>query len=132
MKKQQVISDFALHADKLEKIFDEQFVKDGLMAGNFPQRMLGVSDAVLQSYYEAAAELLSEQKWADASDAFTFLAFLNPSIANFWVGLGIADQWQEKYEGAALSYLMAQALDPSNPIPYSNACQCNLALGRVA
>jgi tetratricopeptide (TPR) repeat protein len=76
----------------------------------FPQELLNVNEETLTLYYQAAAQLLEEEKWDEAAEAFVFLTFLNPTYQNFWLGLGIAQQGQSKFQEAIESYLVAYAL----------------------
>lgn len=95
----------------------------------WPQKRLNVSDEVLSDYYTAATQILNDQNWQDAQDAFLFLTFLNPSYVNFWLGLGISFQSQQEYEAALMAYLNAEAISGGNPSLYINAFQCHMALG---
>lgn len=93
------------------------------------QKMLGISDEVLNVYYKTAWKFLEEGNWADARDAFLFLVFLNPFVHDFWTCLGIAEQSQSKFNEALVAYTMAEATNPDNPVPIANAFQCSSALG---
>lgn len=93
------------------------------------QQKLGISNEVLADYYKVAAQLLEEKNWKDATDAFLFLTFLNPSFYEFWMGIGIAQQSQQKYDKALIAYIMAEAIEPKSPLPSANLFQCHLALG---
>lgn len=93
------------------------------------QERLNISDEVLADYYRVAAQLLEEKNWKDASDAFLFLIFLNPFFYEFWLGIGIAQQAQHLYDKALIAYIMAESIEPQNPIPQANRFQCHFALG---
>lgn len=93
------------------------------------QKLLGVTDEVLDKYYQTAYTFIDEQKWPEASSAFTFLTFLNPFVHNFWICLGIAEQCQAKFQEALVAYTMAEATDPNDPTPIANSFQCAMALG---
>lgn len=122
------INDYLIKAHKINKIFDVDFFTAASKKGNAAQQLLGISDDVLEKYYEVALHLLDQKKWDSARDAFLFLTFLNPCMHNFWMGLGIAEQWQRHYESALLAYSMAETTDPGDPAVYANEFQCNLAL----
>lgn len=94
-----------------------------------PQELLGINQMVLEKYYKSAISFLSDRKWENARDAFTFLTFLNPYVHEFWVGLGIAEQSQSCFDKALQAYTLAEATDPEDPIPIANSFQCILALG---
>lgn len=95
---------------------------------SIPQNVLNVSEELLKDYYTASAELLNEKKWNEARDAFLFLTFLNPGYQNFWMGLGIAEQASGNLHAALVAYLLAEAIDSSNPSVHTNAYQCYIAL----
>lgn len=118
------IDEFKISRTNLADLFDES----GQPQKNV-QEVLGISDAILEKYYESASNLLSEKHWTDAVDAFLFLTFVSPFVQNFWIGLGIAEQSTSEYDKAITAYLIAEALNPENPVPVANAFQCFLALG---
>lgn len=123
------INDYLIKTHKLNKIFDVDFFTNAAKKGNASQQLLGISDEVLEKYYEAATALLQQKKWDEARDAFLFLTFLNPTIHNFWMGLGISEQWQHRYDSALLAYSMAESTDPQDPAVFANEFQCNMATG---
>lgn len=92
------------------------------------QKQFHVTDEMLSHYYRAATELLHEKRWSDARDAFLFMTFLNPGYQSYWMGLGIAEQAQGQLQAALAAYLMAEALDATNPAVHANAFQCHAAL----
>jgi type III secretion system low calcium response chaperone LcrH/SycD len=105
--------------------FWEKFGEEGV----FPQQMFDVSDEALDQYYEVAVELLHENAFKEAKEAFTFLTFLNPSYQSFWMGLGIALQSLGEFENAVQAYGAAVFLNPLDPIVHLNRYQCLVALG---
>jgi tetratricopeptide (TPR) repeat protein len=98
------------------------------MGEDFPQFELNVSDEILSKYYSAALEYIDEKNFLAARDAFSFLTFLNPSITDFWIGLGISEQSQEEFQKAVEAYQIGEIVDPNNPVVHANICQCYLAL----
>lgn len=124
------INEFLIKAHRLYKIFDVDFFTAASKKGNAAQQLLDISDEVLERYYAATIQLLEQKRWDEARDAFLFLTFLNPCMHNFWMGLGIAEQWRKQYEAALLAYSMAEITDSQDPAVYANSYQCNLALGK--
>lgn len=123
------LRDYLLKGDYFkEKGTLKEFVRALLRKGSF-QNVFGVSDQVLDTYYQTSWRLLEEKRFEEASDAFFFLVHLNPFYHSFWLGLGIAEQAKENYGDAAFAYLMAQATQKEDPIPYMNSARCFLALG---
>lgn len=123
------INEFLIKSHKLNKIFDVDFFSAASKKGNAAQQLLGITDDILERYYLAALYLLSQKQWEAARDAFLFLTFLNPCEHNFWMGLGISEQWQRHYEAALLAYGMGESTDPQDPAVFANSFQCNAALG---
>lgn len=120
--------EYKINPENFYQVMSQKMVGTATMDDKAPQELLGVTDEVLHHYYKAAIKLLDEHNWHDAKDAFTFLTFLNPLVHNFWVGLGIAEQSQSKFDEAILAYTMAEATDPNDPVPCANAYQCGLAI----
>jgi type III secretion system low calcium response chaperone LcrH/SycD len=112
----------------LEKLKDENWLKEHASKPDFFQQAFSISDDLIQIYYSAACKLMIEKRWEDAVDAFTFLTFISPYTHNFWMGLGMSNQSLEKYEEARNAYLMAQAIDFSDPYSHANSFQCSAAL----
>lgn len=113
----------------VDVVKDTRYWEQILNEDIFPQTQFQVSDQLLKDYYNAAAELLNEENWNSARDAFLFLTFLNPSYQNFWIGLGIAEQASGDFNAALVAYLLAEIIDSTNPTVHTNAYQCHLALG---
>lgn len=112
-----------------EAVTSSDFWDKMAQEGVWPQQQFNLSDELLAKYYEAATEFLEEKNWSEARDAFLFLAFLNPTYQNFWLGLGISEQTQAEFPSALAAYVMAEALDPENPVVHANAFQCHVAVG---
>lgn len=93
------------------------------------QRLLGVTDEVLHTYYSTAYSFMEQEKWDEASKAFTFLTYLNPFVHDFWICQGIAQQSQGKFQEALIAYTMAEATNSQDPTAPANAFQCAVALG---
>lgn len=124
------LNEFRISYNNLNLFYDENFAKQAFEKGlGHSQAVLGVSNEVLQRYYQAAIKVLEKQDWKNAVDAFLFLTYLNPLIYNFWLGLGVAQQSMGEYEAALTTYLMVEKLNPEDPVCYANAFQCCAALG---
>lgn len=126
------IEEFKIKPDRLFEAVTKRAVALLPEKDRSNQKLLDVSDDVMNKYYEVARKLLDEQNWFDARDAFMFLSFLNAYVHEFWVGLGIAQQSQSKYQEALIAYTMAEATNPQDPASIANAFQCALALGENA
>ncbi len=125
----QQLSDFFLKDDYLTKAGTlKDFVNTLFVEGSL-QQIFGVSDQVLDRYYQASLRLLEEERFDEATHAFFFLVFLNPYHHDFWMGLGIAEQSKGNYEDAAFAYLLGAATNIEDPFSYFNAALCYLAIG---
>jgi type III secretion system low calcium response chaperone LcrH/SycD len=126
------LDDFKISIDNLSKIFDTTNIKKANKKNSgLIQETFGISDAVLTRYYQVATHLIEEKKWDDARDAFLFLTFLNSMVHNFWIGLGAVEQSTHNYEKALSVYMMAELIDPENPVAYANSFQCSIAIGEI-
>ena len=122
------LEDYRIKTDKLVKIGEENFLESFLSKPNGLQELFGLSDEVLNVYYNAALQMLEEKRWNDAADAFLFLSTLNPGVQSYWIGAGIAEQSQNNFGDALQYYVVAESIDPHDPVLHANAFQCNLAL----
>lgn len=100
----------------------------GMRSKRSVQDFLHISDEVLDQYYEASRELLESKRYEEAADAYTFMTFINPLYASFWLGLGIAEQSQEHYTEAAIAYTKAIENNPYDPASFANMAQCLVSL----
>lgn len=125
----QKVYDFRIKPEQFNDALTKRAVAPTPELSQTNQKLLGVSDEVLEKYYQAAWQFLEEKNWFDAMDSFLFLSFLNPYIHAFWIGLGIAEQSQQKYKEALIAYTMAEATNPNDPVAFANAFQCGIAIG---
>ena len=79
-----------------------------------PQDNLGYSDEMMLALYEIAVKLSADKRHDEAVAAFTFITTLNPRVAPFWIGLGVAQSYQQDLESALKSYLKAIEVEPEN------------------
>jgi type III secretion system low calcium response chaperone LcrH/SycD len=90
-----------------------------------------IDSETLQNWYEIAIELLAKRRFVDGADAFFFLSVVNPYVSSFWVGLGMAEQSQMRYEKAIEAYMMAGVTNPHDPLAFFYNAKCYAALGRL-
>ncbi|MBA3958362.1 MAG: tetratricopeptide repeat protein [Parachlamydiaceae bacterium] len=128
----ETIENFRINPDKLQETIDAGQWDLLMTEENGVQKLLAISDETLQRYYEVSSQLLKENQWSQARDAFRFLTFLNPYVHSFWMGLGIAEQTQGNFEQAIIAYMLGEVTDPNDPIVHANALQCYVALGDKA
>jgi tetratricopeptide (TPR) repeat protein len=88
------------------------------------QDILGFSRDSVAMLFEHAIGFLQMNRPDEAVLSFQLLTKLNPYIADFWLGLGIAYFNSEEYPKAQEALMMALALDPSRFEVYSYAIDC--------
>jgi len=76
------------------------------------QDLLGISRQKIAALFGQAVALMDDARFDEAISAFSLLTRINPYVADFWLGLGIAHFNSEDYERALEAMNMAQALDP--------------------
>jgi type III secretion system low calcium response chaperone LcrH/SycD len=122
------LSEFKLSKKIKEKLKNKKLLKKELSEGKSAQEILEFSDSTMGKFYQAAYTLLEHNRYADAANAFLFLATLNPHIHDYWLGLGMATQMNKDYESAIDAYELAALNDFSNPIPFFYLAKCLFAI----
>lgn len=117
--------------EALNRLNDESWTEQNQDKPNYFQLLYGITDETLDVYYDAAIQLMNENRWEEASDAFTFLIFLHTRFSKFWFYLGYCLQSQNKFDEAFSSYAMCLVLDPNDAYTYANSAQCSIALGET-
>lgn len=92
------------------------------------RQILGYTDEMFATFYQAARHLLENRNYAHAADAFLFLVSVNATNADCWLGLGMASQMNKDFEGAIDAYEMAAINELDNPVPYLYLGKCFFAL----
>lgn len=92
------------------------------------QDVLGMSGERLGRLFETSVELLHQHRYDEAVKAFELLTQINPFVADFWIGLGVAHQAHETLKPALSCFLMAQTMDPARADPYHYAVECCLEM----
>jgi len=110
--------------DILEKLRRPDELRKSIEEGKCLREILGYSDELMESLYQAARRVFQEGRYTEAQDAFLFLTTLNPFVYAYWLGLGMAYQYLEDFEQAILSYECASKVEPESPIPlyYEGVC----------
>ncbi len=110
------------------KLKDRELLKRELASGKTVQEVLAFSDGAMAKFYTAAYHLFEMKRYREASNAFLFLATLNPTRVDYWIGLGMATQFCHKYEEAIDAYEMAAICQIDNPVPYFYLAKCLFAI----
>lgn len=124
------LEEFAIPDEIKERLQDPDVFRQHILEGKSLQEILGFDDGRMELFYKKASALYSENKFQEAREAFTFLTTLNPFVANFWVGLGMAEQRLEEFNGALLAFAMAMMADSLSPLPHYHTALCYRSLGQ--
>lgn len=103
---------------------DSHYLTKALEKGLSFQEILGFSAQTMVKFYGAAYTLFQQHKYREAADAFVFLTTLNPRVHEYWLGLGMAEQFNQEYETALTAYSMAAITHAENPWPHYHSATC--------
>jgi len=121
--------EFPIPEDIGDKLSDPELFREQIKKGMTLQEILELTDEQLEMFYQAASTLYNENRLIEAVEAFTFLTTLNPMVANFWLGLGMAEQRIEEHGNALLAFAMAMMADDKSPLPHYQTALSYRALG---
>lgn len=122
------LGDYKISEKVKKKLKNKDKLLKDLASGKTAQEILEFPEQTMAKFYKAAHYLFEHQKFADAANAFLFLVTLNPHNHDYWLGLGMATQRTEDYEGAIDAYEMAAYYDVNNPVPYFYLAKCFFAV----
>ena len=111
-----------------KKLADPIYLKQVLAKGVCPKDIVEFSEETMARFYGTANQFFQEECFTDASDAFLFLCYLDPSKYEYWLGLGMATQMNHNYEGAIDAYELAAICDINSPVPYFYLAKCLFAI----
>lgn len=103
-----------LQQEMLEQIKQAGQVLNTMDESDNIQKVLKLSDSVLNSVFNIAISLYVEQDYLNSLAIFVFLSFLHPENDDYWYRLGIAAQKSKNTELALKSYAVALELNPKN------------------
>lgn len=122
------IGNFNLSTHVKAKLKNKELLKKELEAGKTAQDIMEISDENMAKFYRSAYRLFEGKRYSDASNAFFFLATLNPYNHDYWLGLGMSLQLGGNYEPAIDAYEMAAICEIDNPVPYFYLAKCLFAI----
>jgi tetratricopeptide (TPR) repeat protein len=105
-----------------EKIQTSLFIKE-------IQHHWGTTYEERSQLYLIAKEILEKKEFEKSSEIFFTLILLFPQIAEFWLGLGMAEKEQGHCEIASTMFMQAILLNPQLIEAYLSAIDCYLAQG---
>lgn len=119
---------FELTTDVRKKLKNKRYLQRELASGRSAQEILEFEDHSMAKFYAAACLLFDHGKYEDAANAFLFLITLNPQNFDYWLGLGMSAQMDEKIDEAVDAYEMAAYLQLDSPAPYFYLAKCYFAM----
>lgn len=88
------------------------------------QEILGISDATIEVFYQAAKYLYEQQRYQDAAAAFQILTLINDKKPLFWLAYGNSEYFCHAYKQALIAYAIAAYIDPFDPTFHLYSCKC--------
>lgn len=101
---------------------------ENLEKGASLQQLCGMSNKVLEAFYQAAKHIYEHQHYDDAVDLFSVLTLFNPKEPVFWLGLGNSEYFCQNYEPALIAYSMAALANPTDPYSHVYSSRCYEAI----
>jgi len=124
----QPLKGFTLSPHAKETLSSPELFRQRLSQGESILDIFDFSNEALSGFYDAAAALLEEKRYLDASDAFYFLTVMVPNEPLFWLGTARSDWLGGKPAQALGSYLMALGLKPADVEVFIETVRCCIAL----
>lgn len=109
-------------AQNLMKIFEK---------GMDPKELMGLSDTEVASIYSFAYSKLIKGKYEEAKELFKFLWSLEPNNYDFVISIGVCYHRLKDYAMASVYYMLADSIEPKDPLPYFYMYDCFMNLKHV-
>jgi len=107
---QEIKKEFSLAFNKLNTLPTSSLPEGNK---NALHALLGITMKTLRACYETGKGFFRDDKHPEASTIFSFLTYLNPYVADFWVALGLCYHKAQKYTEALEAFAKNCALDSS-------------------
>lgn len=88
------------------------------------REMSGISSNAISAFDMVVSSLYEKQEFNRAIKIYSFLSFLEPYQAAYWIGYGNCEFFQKQYEKAVPAYEMAIQLNGLNPMPHFYLAHC--------
>lgn len=123
--------DFKLSKDALDFCSQPEVLLNKVSAEELPQKELGYSDDMMLMLYQIAVDFSLSKQHDKAAVAFAFITTINPFVAPFWIGKGVAEVYGQDLKGAERSFKRAIAEEPESVDGYLYAVKFYLDQGDV-
>ncbi len=88
----------------------------------------GLTAQHMESLYEHAYNLYTEQKYEEAIKIFQLMMFYSQLDPRGWMGAGLSLEKCKNYKLAVVHYIFSSLLDPENTAPLLHAVNCYIVL----
>lgn len=95
------------------------------------QKIFGVSTECLLTIYKLGYYFFEMKQYDNATDIFTFLIALNPTVADFCTALGLCYQQNEKWQEALTFFTLASNLNTDHIAAQISAINCYRRFGNM-
>lgn len=92
------------------------------------KEQMGVSEEALKAIYRIGAETYNHNEYSEAASLFTILALLDASRRDYWLALGNAEYFCQRYYPALIAYAIAAQVDPRDPQCHFLSAHCYQSL----
>lgn len=123
-------SKYLISEQAMNVVRDGKALQEKLNQGETYQQILGFSDDAVLGFYDVAKELMNQQRYGDAADAFFFLTQLAPQVKAFWLGMARSERLNNRLEEAIGLYLCVIAMEEADKSIFMESVRCCLAAGK--
>lgn len=102
--------------EKLQKADIQEGILKSIKEFQDLRELFEISNTTVLEIYTLAKSYFDEKKYRESTALFSFLCMLNNSVAHFWIGKGLSEELQKRYDSSNASYIKAICLDPENSI----------------
>jgi len=96
-----------------------------------PRESYGLSKSTMETFNNAAGYLYENKEYEKAVGVYTFLSYLDPNEAAFWLGLGNSEYYCRSYEAALVAYEAASEVNSGDPQHFLFSSHCYDELGQI-
>lgn len=106
----------------------KKVIKEGLLL----KEVLGFSPKIIEQIYEYGYLLFQSGKFKEALEVFTILRKIDNENKRYTFAIAATHHQMKHYAEAVGNYMMYQALDQTNPLPYYHLFDCFSKLNQPA
>lgn len=88
------------------------------------KQLLGISDATVSIFYKCGCHLFEQHHFQDAYNVFFVVVYLDHTLSNAWVALGLAAKRNGDIEAALKAFAQATLADARFALPQVYSAEC--------